>query len=195
MIRESNVQVRHSLTFYGTLSFVAGFFGARLFATMNPTVVVEHAGIHFHHFWYGLAMIVVAGWLGIVINDNRFGPYLAVVFGLGAGFVGDEVGLLLTLGDYSERIALQFFVAAIAFIILATLFTRYPSQVRREVVRVRPKYHLSQAALFLVLFSSLFFAFGMLEIGFALAAVGTIIFLISIEYHRDRTIPRITERY
>src|SRR5437667_7042898 len=54
---------RHGLAFYGTLAFVASFLGARLFATLNPTVTVVRAGIHFHHFWYGLAMVVSTGWL------------------------------------------------------------------------------------------------------------------------------------
>ncbi len=41
---------RHGLAFYGTLAFVTGFLGARLFATLNPKVVVVQSGIHFHHF-------------------------------------------------------------------------------------------------------------------------------------------------
>src|SRR5207245_9427766 len=66
MIRESARRINHGLAFYGTLAFVAGFFGARMFATPNPSVVVERSGVHFHHFGYGIAMVEVAGWLGIV---------------------------------------------------------------------------------------------------------------------------------
>lgn len=195
VIRNPIVHVRHSLAFYGTLSFVAGFFGARLFATLNPAVVVERGGIHFHHFWYGLGMIVVSGWMGIATNDDRISRYLAVVFGLGAGFVGDEVGLLLTFGDYSEKIALQFFVAAIAFIILVTLFAKYHDQIERDVLTKRPKYHLAQVGLFLALFSTIFLAFGMLTLGLALTLLGVLLFLVSFEYHRDRTNSRQLARF
>src|SRR5713101_2667117 len=129
VIRETTRQIKHGLAFYGTLAFVAGFFGARMFATLNPSVVVERSGIHFHHFWYGVIMVEAAGWLGITMNDERLDRYFAVIFGLGTGFIGDEVGLLLTFGDYSFRLAFTFFVAAVAFIILATLFTRFHTQI------------------------------------------------------------------
>jgi len=95
---------RHGLAFYGTIAFTAGFFGARLFATLNPEVVVVRSGIHFHHFWYGLAMIACTGWLGITLRDERMGRNLAIIFGLGAGLIGDEVGLLLTFGDYTSNL-------------------------------------------------------------------------------------------
>src|SRR5437762_10426728 len=94
---------RHGLAFYGTLAFVASFLGARLFATLNPTVTVVRGGIHFHHFWYGLAMVVSTGWLGITLSNERMGRNLAIIFGLGAGLIGDEVGLLLTFGDYTSN--------------------------------------------------------------------------------------------
>src|SRR5207249_12171432 len=70
---------RHGLAFYGTVAFVASFLGASLFATLNPTVTVVRGGIHFHHFWYGLAMVISAGWLGITLNNGRMGRNLAIV--------------------------------------------------------------------------------------------------------------------
>lgn len=65
------VTLHHGLAFYGTFGFVAAFFGARSFATFNSTAVVIQNGVHFHHFWYGLAMVTVAGWLGIAFNEER----------------------------------------------------------------------------------------------------------------------------
>src|SRR3989442_7635077 len=60
---------RHGLAFYGTAAFVAGFLTARLFATLNPKVVVVQNGIHFHHFWYGLSPLIPAGLIGIAFNN------------------------------------------------------------------------------------------------------------------------------
>src|SRR5207247_9140455 len=59
---------RHGLAFYGTVAFVASFLGARLFATLNPNVTVVRGGIHFHHFWYGVAMVISADCAGINLN-------------------------------------------------------------------------------------------------------------------------------
>ena len=108
--RRRGTIVRYTLSFYGTLGFIAGFSVARLFATLNPTLTVARGGIHFHHFWYGLAIVVVTGWLGIVITTDRLGRLLAALFGLGVGFIGDEVGLLLTFGEYQSEITAWFFV-------------------------------------------------------------------------------------
>jgi FtsH-binding integral membrane protein len=187
VIRETTRQIKHGLAFYGTLAFVAGFFGARLFATLNPSVVVETRGIHFHHFWYGVAMVELAGWLGITMNDNKLDHYFAVVFGLGTGFIGDEVGLLLTFGDYSFRLALMFFVAAVSFIILASLFTRYHEQLEKDVLTIGIRQHLSRWGLFLVGFSTIFFAFGLTAMGLAVAGLGLVMFLVGFEIRRHPT--------
>ena len=190
MIRDSARRIKHGLAFYGTLAFVAGFFGARIFATLNPSVVVEQKGIHFHHFWYGVIMVEAAGWLGITMNDERLDRYFAVIFGLGTGFIGDEVGLLLTVGDYSFRLALTFFVAAVAFIILATLFTRYHKQLEKDVLQLGIRQHLSQWGLFIVGFSTIFFAFGLNTMGLAVLGVGLVMFLVGFEIRRRPSILR-----
>src|SRR5437660_10939667 len=163
---------RHGLAFYGTVSFVASFLGARLFATLNPTVTVVRGGIHFHHFWYGLAMVVSTGWLGITLSNERMGRNLAIIFGLGAGLIGDEVGLLLTFGDYTSNLTEIFFVAAVGFIILATLLSRGRKHIEKEVINLSRKERLTQLGVFLGAFSVIFFAAGNWEIGFAVRGLG-----------------------
>jgi FtsH-binding integral membrane protein len=168
---------RHGLAFYGTLSFVASFFGARLFATLNPTVTVVRSGIHFHHFWYGLAMVVSTGWLGISLSNERLSRNLAIIFGLGAGLIGDEVGLLLTFGDYTSNLTEIFFVAAIAFVILATLLYKGRVYIQREVINLGREERLTQIGVFLGAFSVIFFAVGNWAIGFAFLGVGVVVYL------------------
>src|SRR6266566_2087404 len=77
-------QFRHGLTFIATLAFVVSFFGARLFATLFPTTVVTASSsqgtIHFHHFWYGLALISLAGWMGIAWRNERLYRLYAVLY-------------------------------------------------------------------------------------------------------------------
>src|SRR5207244_10054360 len=127
---------RHGLTFIATLAFVVSFFGSRLFATLFPTTVVMQGGIHLHHFWYGIALISVAGWMGIAWRNERLYRLYAVLYGLGAGFVGDEVGLLLTFNNYQSELTYLFFVAAISLVIIATLFLRYRDQLKEELIRL-----------------------------------------------------------
>jgi hypothetical protein len=175
---------RHGLAFYGTAAFVAAFLGARLFATLNPTVVVVQGGIHFHHFWYGLAMVVSSGWLGISLSNVRLSRDLAIVFGLGAGLIGDEVGLLLTFGDYTSNLTEIFFVAAIAFIILLTLLSKGRKHIEREAINVSRKERLTQIGVFLGAFSVIFFAVENWEVGLVFLGLGILIFLFGFERER-----------
>ncbi len=179
---------RHGLAFYGTVAFVASFLGARLFATLNPTVTVVRGGIHFHHFWYGLAMVVSAGWLGITLNNERMGRNLAIVFGLGAGLIGDEVGLLLTFGDYTSNLTEIFFVAAVGFVILATLLSRGRKHIEKEVINLSRKERLTQLGVFLGAFSIIFFAAGNWEIGFAVLGLGVLAYLWGEREPRPRSL-------
>ncbi len=192
MIQEvKRSRFRHGLAFYGTIAFVAGFFGARLFATLNPDVVVDVSGIHFHHFWYGLAMVAVAGWLGIATSDERFGRTFALLFGLGAGLIGDEIGLLLTLGDYAYELTLTFFVGAIAFVILVTLFLRFRQLLEREVIHVAGNEKLTGLGILVGGISSIFFASGNFSLGFLFASLGVFVFLLGLELKRRPGRPRI----
>jgi len=178
---------RHGLAFYGTVAFVAGFLGARLFATLNPKVVVVQNGIHFHHFWYGLAMVIAAGWIGIAFNNVWLSRNLAIIFGLGTGLIGDEVGLLLTFGDYTSNLTEIFFVAAIAFIILATLLSKGRKQIEKDVINISWRERGTQVGVFLGAFSAIFFASGNWQIGFMLIGLGILVFLWGFERKRETT--------
>ena len=179
---------RHGLAFYGTLAFVASFLGARLFATLNPTVTIVRGGIHFHHFWYGLAMVVSTGWLGITLSNQRMGRNLSIVFGLGAGLIGDEVGLLLTFGDYTSNLTEIFFVAAVAFIILVTLLSRGRKHIEREVINLSREERVTQIGVFIGAFSVIFFAAGYWEIGLAVLGLGVLAYLWGRREQRPRSL-------
>jgi hypothetical protein len=150
--------LRHGLTFIATLAFLASFFGSRLFATLFPTTVLIQSGIHFHHFLYGLALISAAGWMGIAWRNERLYRLYAVLYGLGAGFVGDEIGLLLTFGNYESELTYLFLVGAISFIIIVTILLRYRVLLERDVVKLAVWERVALLGVFLTGFS-VFFAF------------------------------------
>ncbi len=122
---------RHGLTFIATLAFVVSFFGSRLFATLFPTTVVMQGGIHLHHFWYGIALISVAGWMGIAWRNERLYRLYALTY--------------------------LFFVAAISFVIIATLFLRYRAQLQEELLKLSFRERLAMIGVFLTGFSVFFF--------------------------------------
>src|SRR5713101_7461286 len=165
---------RRGLSFLGTLAFMTGFFAARLFAAQNPNVVVQ-GGIHFHRFWYGLGMVILAGWLGIAFNGPRLVRTYAIIFGLGAGLIGDEVGLLLTLGDYQSSLTTDFFVGVIGFIILASTLVRYRKIIRKDVTHTSWNERLIYIGINLAGLSAIFFAVKSITPGLVLAAIGIIL--------------------
>lgn len=166
---------RHSLSFLATLAFTIGFFGARAFHTVFPDTEVFIGTIHFHHFWYGLVMMTVSGWLGIAYNGERRNRVYAVIFGLGLGFVGDEVGLLLTFGDYYTTLTFDIFIGAICFVVLLSLLVRYWKEVEQDVIRVGTRERVTHVGIFLAGFSTIFFAFDQPFLGLPFALVGALL--------------------
>ena len=175
---------RRGLSFLGTLAFMTAFFGARVFAILNPTVVVAQGSIHFHHFWYGLGMITLAGWLGIAFNRPRLVRTYAIIFGLGAGLIGDEVGLLLTFGDYQSSLTTDFFVGVIGFIILASTLVRYRKIVMKDVTHTSWNERLIYIGINLAGLSAIFFAVNSITPGLVLAAIGIILIIAAFEAAR-----------
>jgi len=175
---------RRGLSFLGTMGFLTGFFGARLFAVQNPNVVVVQGGIHFHHFWYGLGMVTLAGWLGIAFNRPRLVRTYAIIFGLGAGLIGDEVGLLLTFGDYQSSLTTDFFVGVVGFIILASTLVRYRKIVMKDVIHTSWNERLVYIGINLAGLSAIFFAVNSITPGLVLAVFGFLLILSAFEAAR-----------
>ena len=182
---------RHGLTFIATLTFVVSFFGSRLFATLFPNTVVMQGGIHLHHFWYGIALISVAGWMGIAWRNERLYRLYAVLYGLGAGFVGDEVGLLLTFNNYGSELTYLFFIAAISFVIIATLFLRYRAQLQEELLKLSFRERAAMIGVYLTGFSVFFFflSSGVSLVGIPLALAGLTILIMTYVRHRKTRAP------
>ena len=176
----------HGLLFLMFLAFIASFLTARGFATLNPGTVVVTGGIHFHHFWYGLILIVASGGLGIVHNDPRFRRVYAVLFGLGGGLVGDEVGLLLTLGNYDSVLTLYFFVIVVSGGVLLTLLYRYRKELEQDVLSLERGERLAHLGVLVAGLSALWFAAGLLSIGAVVLAAGVAIMAGGLLLHRGR---------
>jgi len=162
----------HGLAFLALLSFVAAFLTARTFGTLNPNTIVVAGGVHFHHFWYGLAMIVVAGWLGIVHNRTQHRRFYAVLFGLGCGLVGDEVGLLLTFGDYNSSLTFPFFVVVVSGGSMGILLISQRKNLEDDVLYLENGERLLYVGVVVAGLSSLAFAAGYLTFGAAIVAAG-----------------------
>jgi hypothetical protein len=162
------------------LSFAVAFFSARLFAVLNPKTIVEAGGIHFHHFWYGLVMIVVSGWLGISQPPSIYRRIYAIVFGLGAGLVADELGLLLTFGNYFSEPTYLVFIAAVCVGGLGVMLLWYRESVRYDFLDLKRNERILYAGVILVGVAVIPFAAGQPLLAGVIAAVGVVVIVVSI---------------
>jgi hypothetical protein len=179
-------KINFGLTFLAFLSFTIAFFAARVFTTINPDTVVVSGGIHFHHFWYGLAMVVTAGWLGIASNHPAWRRVYAVVFGFGGGLIGDEVGLLLTFGNYHSQLTYLFFIGLVCFVALATLLARFRADLERDLSEIERGEVTVHVGMVIACASALPFAFGFLVAGSVCALGGFALAAIGAAVHRQR---------
>lgn len=126
-------QPRAHLAAIALVSFIFSFIAARIFTTFYPSTVLVSNGIHIHHFWFGIALVAIGGWLGISYDDKEINRVAAILYGAGGGLIVDEIGLLLTFDNYWTGLTYSFFIVFLAFIVILMLFIRYSSIIKGEL--------------------------------------------------------------
>jgi hypothetical protein len=131
---EEKIKTKPNLSILASASFIASFIIARTFTSLYPKIVWEVSGYHIHHFWYGLAMLAISGWLGISVENERLNKVASILFGAGGGLIADETGLLLTLKseDYWAETTYTFVIIFLALISTAALVVKYSKTLRVE---------------------------------------------------------------
>lgn len=130
---EERLRRRPSLSFLALISFIASFGIARAFTSISPDVTLVGNGLHIHHFWFGIIMLAIGGWLGISYNEERIDRLAAVIYGAGGGLIGDEVGLLLTFGNYWDDITYTILVVFLVSAFTSIVFMRYHETILSEI--------------------------------------------------------------
>ncbi|MEM3357211.1 MAG: hypothetical protein QW166_05220, partial [Candidatus Bathyarchaeia archaeon] len=134
MIMREEIKEKPNLSIIALTSFIASFLIARTFTTLNPNIVLVGGGYHIHHFWYGIALLAVGGWLGINYQSERIDRLAAILFGAGGGLIGDEVGILLTLSAhaYWADITYTFIITFLIIVSMALLISKYRKAIPTE---------------------------------------------------------------
>jgi uncharacterized membrane protein len=71
--------------------------------------------------------------LGINSRHKDIDITAAILYGVGGGLIVDEVGLLLTFGDYWTELTWAILVVMLSVISVLILVTRYRKQIREEL--------------------------------------------------------------
>ncbi len=165
------------------MGFLLSFAAARTFTTFYPEVVIATGGIHLHHFWYGLALVLAAGWLGIASNRPQLERIYAFVFGLGTGLIGDEVGLLLTFGDYHSMLTFEFILVAVPLAVIGILALKYQSELSEDLLQSGKGERLIAAGVLVCALAALPAASDLWTLAWPLLSVGVLISLLGVMVH------------
>lgn len=131
-------------------------------------------------------MVAVTGWIAIVgKRTERLDRACALVYGLGLGLIGDEVGLLLTFGNYYSELTYQIFVGFVGLLILGALAVRFGERLRKDLLEMRRWEVVELAGLFLTGFSTLFFAFDQDATGITLALIGILAIILGFRHRQE----------
>lgn len=132
LISAKAIKPRAHLATLAIVSFILSFIVARAFTSFFPNAILISGALHIHHFWFGLVLLATGGWLGINYNYKEIAMLAAILYGVGGGLIVDEVGLLLTFGDYWSGLTWTFFIVLLAFVSVLILLGRYRQNMFKE---------------------------------------------------------------
>lgn len=97
-------------------------------------------GYHIHHFYIGIFLICVAGWMAIVGTKHLKKNNLAVIYGVGLGLLLDEIGLLLTWGNYYSSLSYVLSMILLGIFLSIVFFGSFWANVRNNLINVKSRY-------------------------------------------------------
>jgi tellurite resistance protein TehA-like permease len=96
-------------------------------------MVLVSRELHIHHFWFGIVLLAVGGWLGINFNHKEIDMLAAILYGVGGGLIADEVGLLLTFENYWSELTWTFMIVLLSSVSLLILFNKFRQSILVEL--------------------------------------------------------------
>jgi hypothetical protein len=125
----------HDTHFLMWVSFLVAFASSRIWAvtighsvpdltatySVGRRVIV--AGYHIHHIGFGILLIVIAGFLTLHYAGRRLNRLSAVFYGVGLGFIVDEIGFVVGgIEPYSGDYEVFFLVVVISSLFMVGIY-------------------------------------------------------------------------
>lgn len=127
------------------MTFLIAFVSVRTYVWLFSIPEATHLqtnifGYRIHHYWWGIVLLSIAGWLAITHKGKNVDRTAAILYGLGLGLIMDEAGLLLT--EHSNYYSLSTYSLVLSIILLLLSIVFFPlfwTAVKRELRERRDK--------------------------------------------------------
>ncbi len=103
-------------------------------------------GYHIHHLFFGILLICLAGWFAIVGSNYFSKRDSALMYGIGMGLFMDEIGLILSWGDYWSSTTYLLVLLLAGIFLNIVYFPDFWADVRGHLSYVDPKRMTSLSA-------------------------------------------------
>ena len=128
-----SIKRRKGITFLVFFSFLITFVISRAFVILTDNrihLIIKN--YHIHHMIIGIILLILAGAISIGFKNN-FIKISAVTYGAGLGLITDETGLLLSWGDYWNRVTYDLLIILILAFLNAILFSEFWRNIGRKL--------------------------------------------------------------
>lgn len=137
--REIIYNQRREAPFWMLIGFLPTFVIARWIVRHDPSLFLHVNGTHLHHFIYGLILIAVVGYIGLVY-PQRWQRTLSLIYGIGLALVADEFGIWVKLNSYYYgNLSYDAVFAVAVFLVAVVYFADFGRAVWRRLAR-RPRF-------------------------------------------------------
>ena len=122
-------------SFWILCAFIPTFIVARLLVHVYPGLFLHVGQHHIHHFTYGIVLLAISGYLGI-IRKGRSPIWLAVLYGIGLALAVDETGMWLRLTNhYYNDTSEDAIILVIALLINGVYFRDFWAKLIKSIVK------------------------------------------------------------
>ncbi|MCE8422958.1 MAG: hypothetical protein J5U17_09705 [Candidatus Methanoperedens sp.] len=122
------------LQFIVTITFLITFTVSRALIVMagesKPSLELWIGNYHIHHFFIGILLLSISGWITLIGYRKKYKVISAILYGGGLGLLIDEIGLLLTWGNYWAKQSYVFGVIVV-FIFLSIILYEHLQERKR----------------------------------------------------------------
>lgn len=151
IIKKEIYKNRKSTPFLISISFLISLIASRLWVITlqanrpgsmgNATYSVGRnlvlGGYHIHHITYGIVLMAIAAWLAINYWSSTVARISSILYGIGLGFIVDEVGFIIGgIEPYqADREVFYIAVIIVGSLLSIVYFPSFYRSIKRDILR------------------------------------------------------------